>query len=217
VQRYAANSDQVGPSQLERCSFWIGFGMAGLGLAASGLLRWVSPVAVLYITGICLVAELAGIGLSLGLMLRRTLPKLMRFRQVHAVEIDADFDKWQELIAELRRFPHSEREQRLRFVAALSSRMDQRLGLAYGSVQRLGIFPVLLALYLQLRNWKWGDWTGAFDVNLLAGLLIWAMVLLYAGGWLLIGLRTRLETYVDLLENSLRYDSQEAVEKFNGK
>jgi len=37
-----------------------------------------------------------------------------------------------------------------------------------------------------------------------AGLLIWAMVLLYAMGWLLIGLRNRLDTYVDLLENSLR-------------
>lgn len=30
------------------------------------------------------------------------------------------------------------------------------------------------------------------------------MVLLYAGGWLLIGLRTRLDTYVHLLESALQ-------------
>jgi len=56
---------------------------------------------------------------------------------------------------------------------------------------------------LQFRNWSWGDWSGAFDVKPVAGLLIWAMVLLYAAGWLLVGLRSRLDSYVSLLEESL--------------
>ena len=64
--------------------------------------------------------------------------------------------------------------------------------------------PVLVALYLQFRNWTWGDWATAFDVNPVAGLIIWMMVLLYAAGWMLIGLRTRLDTYVSLLEAALQ-------------
>jgi len=81
--------------------------------------------------------------------------------------------------------------------------MTDRMGLVFGGLQKLGFFPVLVAIYLQLRNWKWGDWAGAFDVNPVAGVLIFGIVLLYAVGWLLVGIRTRLETYVNLLEASL--------------
>lgn len=73
----------------------------------------------------------------------------------------------------------------------------------YGGLQRLGPFPLLIALYLQFRGWKWGDWASAFDVSLVGALLIFAMVLLYLLGWMLISMRTRLDTYVALLEGSI--------------
>ncbi|HAU80139.1 MAG TPA: hypothetical protein DCW96_05630 [Stenotrophomonas sp.] len=82
--------------------------------------------------------------------------------------------------------------------------MNERMGLVFGGMQHLGIFPVLVALYLQFRNWTWGDWAAAFDVNPVAGLIIWMMVVLYVAGWMLIGLRTRLDTYVSLLETALQ-------------
>jgi len=118
--------------------------------------------------------------------------------------MDFVFAYWRELVAELCGFPRAQREEMLRFASALRDRMNERMGLVYGGFQRLSIFPVLVALYLQFRNWKWGDWASAFDVNLVAGLLIWMMVLLYAAGWLLIGLRTRVDTYVNLLESALQ-------------
>jgi len=204
VQQYVADEPNEKPSRLERWSFWFGFGMAGLGLASPVLSKWFPPNIVGMVAIVCLVAELAGLALSMALMLRRELPKLFRLRKSHAFEMDVTYGKWERVIAELRRFPRAEREARLRFVSALRARMGERMGIAFGGIQRLGIFPVLIALYLQFRHWKWGDWAGAFDVHLVAGLLIWAMVLLYAMGWLLIGLRTRLDTYVDLLENSLK-------------
>lgn len=92
----------------------------------------------------------------------------------------------------------------LRFSSGLRQRMNERLGLLFGGIQRLGFFPVLVALYLQFRNWTWGNWAAAFDVNPVAGLIIWMMVLLYALGWLLIGLRTRLDSYIELLEAALQ-------------
>lgn len=204
VQQYVADEPSERPSRIERWSFWFGFGMAGLGLASSLLTRWFPPSVVGTVAIICLVAELAGIALAMTLMLRRELPKLFRLRKSDAFEMDVAYGKWERVIAELRRFPRVERETRLRFVSGRRTRMGDRMGIIFGGVQRLGIFPVLIALYLQFRNWKWGDWAGAFDVHLVAGLLIWAMVLLYAMGWLLIGLRGRLDRYVDLLENSLK-------------
>jgi len=204
VQQYVSDEPNARPSGLERWSFWFGFGMAGLGLASPMLSKWFLPSVVDKVATICLMAEVASFVLWLALMLWRELPNLMRLRKSHASEMDVDYGKWERVIAELRRFPRVEREARLRFVSGLRTRMGERMGIAFGGIQRLGIFPVLIALYLQFRNWKWGDWAGAFDVHLVAGLLIWAMVLLYAMGWLLIGLRNRLDTYVDLLENSLR-------------
>ncbi len=77
----------------------------------------------------------------------------------------------------------------------------------------LKLFPMLVALYLQFRNWKWGDWAAAFDVNLVSGMVIAAMVLLYVLGWVLMGMRIRLDTYVNLLEASLADVSSQSVTK----
>ncbi len=123
-------------------------------------------------------------------------------RLSHAHEMDEGLAHWQAVVGELRGFPRVQRERRLKFVSTLRTNMIERMGMMHGGVQRLGPFPLLIALYLQFRGWKWGDWPGAFDVGLLGALLIFAMVLLYLLGWMLIGLRTRLDTYVALLEGS---------------
>ena len=120
--------------------------------------------------------------------------------------MDGEFNHWRTLIESLREFPRKQREERLRFVTALRQGMTERMGLMYGGLQKLGPFPVLAALYLQFRNWEWGDWAGAFDVNLVAGMLIFAMVLMYVVGWLMVAVRTRLDTYVSLLEAALQPD-----------
>lgn len=60
----------------------------------------------------------------------------------------------------------------------------------------LGPFPLLLALYLQFRGWKWGEWGAVFDVGWVGALLIFGLTLLYLLGWMLIGQRIRLDSYV---------------------
>jgi hypothetical protein len=78
------------------------------------------------------------------------------------------------------------------------------MGLMYGGLQRLGPFPLLLALYLQFRGWKWGEWRAVFDVGWVGALLIFGLTLLYLLGWMLIGQRKRLDTYVALQEASIQ-------------
>jgi hypothetical protein len=209
VQDYVASTSKPAQPRVERWSFWFGMAAAGAGLIVGATwTRWLSPTAALLTVKVLLATELVGLLLSVGLMLVREAPQFLRSRQVHADEMDADFGKWQGLIEELRQFSPEQRGARLRFVQSLRTNMDNRMGVVFGGVQRLGIFPLLIALYFQFRDWKWGDWGAAFDVNLVAGLLIFALLLLYGMGWLLVGLRTRLDTYASVLQESLEGTSR---------
>lgn len=204
VQDYVASTSKPAQPRIERWSFWIAMGAAGAGLIVGATwTHWLSATAALSTVKALLATELAGFLLSGGLMLVREAPQLLRSRQVHAGEMDNDFGKWQGLVEELREFSPEHRGARLRFVQGLRTNMDNRMGLVFGGAQRLGIFPLLIALYLQFRDWKWGDWGAAFDVNPLAGIIIFALLVMYGMGWILVGLRTRLDTYASVLQESL--------------
>lgn len=175
-----------------------------IGLLAVAVGAWLPSRFIEAIAIVCLLIEITAFAGYIVLTVRNDVPQFTRPREVHASEIDEAFDKWQALLVEIRRFPRSEREARLRFVLALRQRMTDRMGLVYGSLQHLGIFPLLIAFYLQLRNWRWGDWSSAFDVNPVVALLIFLMVGMYFMGWLLVGLRSRVDMYASLLEESLQ-------------
>jgi len=204
VQIWGAQSIYRKPSRLERWSGWIGLLAAAVGLVFSALpSSLVSPANAVLAALICLLIEVVGIGLSFALMAGREWQQYVRPRLSHAQEMDGEFDHWRTLVGAIRQFPREQREDRLRFVTSLRQGMSERMGLMYGSLQKLGPFPLLIALYLQFRDWRWGDWTGAFDVGFFGGLLIAGMVVLYGLGWILLGIRTRLDTYVNLLEAAL--------------
>ncbi|WP_367345999.1 hypothetical protein [Stenotrophomonas bentonitica] len=204
VQSYADQGIYPKPSRLEKTALWVGVGATGAGLLIAALPSTLIPVAgQIVILKACLLVEVLGFLLSFALMLKREGRQYIKPRQTHAAEMDGDFDYWVDLVARLREFPRQQREQRLRFANNLRLSMTDRMGLMYGGMQKLGPFPILVAFYLQFRNWKWGDWAAAFDVNLVSGILIASMVLLYALGWMLMGMRIRLDTYVSLLEASL--------------
>jgi len=205
VQMWANQSIYPKPSRVEKWSFRLGLLAAGVGLLAAAVSPSVlPPVQAAVITSICLLIEIGGFLVGGLLTAKREWRQYAKPRLSHAEEMDGEFDHWRTLIESLREFPRTQREERLRFVTALRQGMTERMGLMYGGLQKLGPFPVLIALYLQFRNWEWGDWAGAFDVNLVGGLLIFAMVLMYALGWVLMAVRTRLDTYVNLLEAALR-------------
>jgi hypothetical protein len=203
VQKRAGESIYPKPSGGEKWSFRLGLLAAGLGLLAAALPETILPARqATLVAFVCLSVEIGGFLTGWALIAKREWRQYAKPRLSHAREMDADFGHWLNLINELRQFPPKQLEERLRFVCALRQRMNERMGLMYGGLQKLGPFPVLIALYLQFRDWEWGDWAGAFDVNLLGGLLIFAMVLMYTVGWLLVAIRTRLDTYVSLLESA---------------
>lgn len=204
VQGLVEHSIYPKAGRIETWSFRIGIAAAIIGILCGQIPdRWLPVQMVLQVVVACLAIEIGGFIVGGILAARRGLRQFSQPRLSHAQEMDGDFAHWQAVVAELREFPRIERERRLRYVSMLRNNMIERMGMMYGGLQRLGPFPLLIALYLQFRGWKWGDWAGAFDVTLVGALLIFAMVLLYLLGWMLISLRTRLDTYVALLEGSI--------------
>lgn len=203
LRSYTTGSRRVS-SVGELWSLGIGIAMTVLGLSAVAAGAWIPSQVIEVIAKVCIAFEMAAFICYIVLTLRSELPQFTRPRETHALEIDQSFVKWQALIAEVGRFPRFEREARLRFALALRQRMVDRMGLVYGGLQHLGVFPLLIAFYLQLRNSKWGEWASAFDVNPAAALLIFMIFAMYVFGWLLVGLRARVDMYVSVLEESLR-------------
>ncbi|AWH55466.1 hypothetical protein C1924_10085 [Stenotrophomonas sp. ESTM1D_MKCIP4_1] len=205
VQDLASTTIYTKAGPVEKWAYRVGAAAALIGLAGGLLLdRWIPGHVLLLLALACLAIEIVGFLVGGLLTLRREYRQYMQPRLSHAMEMDNDFLQWATVIAELRQFPKDIREQRLRFVSALRTRMTERMGIMYGGLQRLGPFPVLIALYLQFRDWRWGDWTGVFDIGWAGAILIFAVVLLYLLGWLLIAQRSRLDSYVSLLEASLQ-------------
>jgi len=193
------------PGRVEKWSVRVGVGAAAIGVLTSLVPdRWLSGDVALIVVVACLVVECAGLALGGILAARREIRQYTQPRLSHAKEMDSEFTHRQAVIADLRGFPRAQREQRLRYVSTLRTSMIDRMGLMYGGLQRLGPFPLLLALYLQFRGWKWGEWGAVFDVGWVGALLIFGLTLLYLLGWMLIGQRIRLDTYVALLEASIQ-------------
>lgn len=205
VQRLSDHSIYPKAGAVERWSIRIAVVAAVVGVGSGLLLdRWVPVSILLPITAICLLVEIGGFAVNSILAVCRQYRQYIQPRLSHAKEMDSEFKQWQVVVSELRGFPRIEREERLRYITALRTGMTDRMGLLYGGLQRLGPFPLLIALFVQYRAWKTSGWAGVFDVGWPGGILIFFMVLLYVTGWLLISQRTRLETYLNLLEASLQ-------------
>ncbi|RTQ90555.1 hypothetical protein EKL94_06160 [Stenotrophomonas maltophilia] len=204
VQALVEHSIYPKAGKVETWSFRIGVAAAVIGILCSQLPdRWLPLTATLLVVRICLVVEIGGFLVGGFLAAARGIRQFTQPRLSHSKEMDFEFSRWHAVVTELRSFPRIERERRLKYVSHLRNSMIERMGLMYGGLQRLGPFPLLIALYLQFRGWKWGDWAGAFDVGMVGAFLIYMLVLLYLAGWMLISLRTRLDTYVALLEGSI--------------
>ena len=187
---------------VERWTFVIALLGAGLGALIGTL---VGGKAGLLIVQIGLAIEIVGFGLYGALALRRQWASVRRSRRAHAGELDADYVEFRRVVDWLHHFPEHEVSRRLRYIRASKTAMSYRLGLFTGGIERLGVLPLLAVLYLQFKDWKYGDWDALGKVNMVGGLLLWALLMAYVAGWWLIRLRIRLETYEYLLaeaENS---------------
>ena len=202
VSRYveATTSDERA-GKWERWSMVAGFASGGAGFL---LTKIVTGRQALVLLSIALVMELIGLGVWLVLSMRREWRDFKMPHAQYARELDESYTSYRELACELNLFPQVELQRLLRYLKARRNSLAYGTGLLSGNVERLGLLPVLAMLYVQFKDWTFGDWTSLWSgVHLVGGSLLWALVLVYLGSWWLVRLRMRLDVYQAFLEEAL--------------
>jgi len=164
----------------------------------------------LYAAIVGLAVECAGFAVGMVLSFKRDWRWIRHARKDTAESLDSDFLKFEEYIQQLRQFPARDRARRHRYIRDRSARMLSRTRFFTGGMERLGVFPLLLALYIQLKDWKFGDWAALNNVTLIQGVLIFALMLAYLMFLHLMHIHSRIEAIEVLLNESAERDREEA-------
>lgn len=184
-------------SRWERRFFW-GTVLGILWLSTAPML--LSPSFALYIVlAAGMVIEIAGIiGLAI-LQAREILPAACNRRGKFAQRLDREFVMYREVVSWLRSHDLADLMSQLAFVRSRRDMMRRKLGLFAGGIERLGVLPLLVALYLQVHNFT--TWPPQFTRAEIGA--IWALVLAYGVGWLAAVVALRLDLYEQLLADAV--------------
>jgi hypothetical protein len=131
---------------------------------------------------------------------RRTF---VRHGQQYSRELDTDYVGYRQLVDWLCSFPPQEIARRQRYLRDRKATLGYRLGLFTGGMERLGVLPVLVVLYLQFKDWGFGDWHALGQIHLIGALLLWALLLVYLIAWFLVGVKSRIDIYDALLSEAM--------------
>ncbi|WHL18407.1 hypothetical protein [Stenotrophomonas acidaminiphila] len=202
---YLARTDGTKAGAWERWSLIAGVAGAGLAMLLGSALSGKAGVVA---TQLGLAVELLGLGTSLCLRIRREWRQFREARREHAREIEEGYTQYQQLVQQLRAFPLEQRRRRLHYIRDRRTTMHERLGLFTGGMERLGILPLLVALYLQFKDWRWGNWNAFANITLVQGAFAFWILVAYALPWYLVHLRARVQAYELLLAEANAQDGE---------
>jgi hypothetical protein len=200
--KFAEQTKDTSPGMFERWTFALGAFFGGVG-ALVGILM--GDLAGLRIMQASFGLELLFLAMSLISRFRREWMFLRRPHAWFSTELERDYGEYRQLIQRLLVYPSSDVKRRLRYIKDRKAGMSYRFGLlSGGAMERLGVLPLLAVLYLQFKDWEFGDWQALGKVHMVGGLLLWALLLAYATGWHLVRLKLRVDGYEAFLEEVVR-------------
>ena len=196
LEGYAPSVPFLGPSRTMRLSFLVAFLSAAVGILASYVFTGRIALAVALIA---LCFELVSIGVLVFNTIREDLPETIDAKRRYALTLEADYGRYRELLDWVRKCPAEKLGARYQYLQTRRKTFDRRLGMVTGGVERLGVFPIAVALYFQFKDVQW--WPPVFDLkNALLGFVV---AVIYAMCLWLVGLRLRLDMYVLVLGDAL--------------
>jgi hypothetical protein len=151
---------------------------------------------VLAYTG--LAVEIAGAVIAAISQIPKRWPTFANGRRDFAEQLDFDLPHHLALVEWLRTFPLDQRETLSKFISYRHERMKERLPMLTGSIEKLGILPIVIALYLQFKDMHWPPHPSWVEIFLI--------VVLVLGYWLSltqISVRLRLQLYETLIGKAL--------------
>lgn len=180
---------------------WTLIGVVGavLGLLPSLLIQWFSPAQwMVWMSKAGLIVMV--IGFAPG-FLRNVFVLWREFRthrQGLIAQVDHDVGEFRALAKRLSAYPKAELEAQARAARMAYERLGARLIMLIGGVERLGLLPLLLSLFVVLRNWRdllaLPSWISFFAVM---AAILWVI------GWAGAEFRRRLQFYGYLLDEAL--------------
>ncbi|RUL67100.1 hypothetical protein EKH79_00395 [Dyella dinghuensis] len=127
-----------------------------------------------------------------------------------ARELDEHLRQYSTIVDAVRQYPLPVIATHLRYIRDRKSIFVYRHGLISGGIDKLGILPVLVAMYLQFKDWSFGDWKGMLDhVHWLGVVLLTALLMTYALSWWGVRAKGRFDLYEAVLaEASVRSEDE---------
>jgi hypothetical protein len=135
--------------------------------------------------------------------------------EAFAQDLDRQRGQYNTVVDAISRYPDATICNHLRYIRDLKTRLVYRGGLISGGFDKLGVLPLLLAMYFQFKDWTFGGWRALFDhVHLLGTFLLSMVVITYFLSWWVARAKDRLDLYEMLLtEASIRASGGEEAER----
>lgn len=185
----------VAPSKRQRWGYIIGFGSGFVGLLAAKLFP--SSAVALVFTSAMLLVEISALFVAIaprGPWRQWRLPGFSSERREFAEQLDFDLRHYEQLITWLRSFPKERLVAMAQYASQRHERLKDKHPLLSGGLEKLGALPVAAVLYLQFKDLHWPPhptWPEFF--------LSMAIMGLYWGSLLLVGIRFRTQLFASLL------------------
>lgn len=115
------------------------------------------------------------------------------------MSLEQDYADYRALLTWVKACPSAQLQARYAYLKTRQNTFERRLGLLTGGIERLGMLPIIVALYFQFKDVQW--WPLEFDLKnvILAGFVavVYAMCL-----WIT-RFKLRLDMYVLVLGDAL--------------
>jgi hypothetical protein len=185
---------------LSKKTTW-GFAFAAVGALVGLLSVKLLPGNALYtevIACIGLAVEVAGLAVAGITQIPKKWPTSAGERREAAERLDFDLPHHVALVEWLRTFPLDQRQALLEFVSDRHGRLQEKLPMLTGAVEKLGALPVVIALYLQFKDTHWPPHPSWAEI-----LLMFLLVLVYWLSIMQISVRLRYQLYETLLAKAI--------------
>lgn len=194
-------------------AMWNAIGTVGIvtGLLPSFLIKFMTP-AMWMVLMVKIGVYLAWIGYGPGIIrgLWVIIFEFWHWKQKFVAQSDYDLAQFRELKKWLSAYPQEELEEHCRFARFAQERLMSKLGLLAGSLDKLGVIPVLLALLLLVKN------SGDITLENLLAIPLWQtfagifISIVYLLGLLAIRMRLSLQLYEAVLVDALDHKNSAA-------
>jgi hypothetical protein len=182
----------------------IGFSAAFVGLAGVKLLP--SNMTTVVITVTLLVVELIALGVALIPPFPWRIPGFASERREYAELLDHDFVQYQGLIEWLQTFPAEQLEVMSGYAADRLESLKSKQPLLTGAIEKLGVLPIAIALFLQFKNLHWPpDFTWP---ELIFG---FALAWMYWSCLLSVSLQFRAQLFQTLLKRATEQNNKTSI------